>query len=75
MVKYRLVQYADDIYLVVGQGFDGQYDPPEVFYCVKLKQSLLASSLSPYEIIIPYSQAIEITDKNRLSVIFLLYGD
>ena len=74
MIKYRLVEYDEQILLVLGVGYDVNYDPPEVFHCVQLRDSLFKSLLSPYEIVIPLSEAIEITDKKRLLAIWTLYG-
>jgi hypothetical protein len=74
-MKYRLLEHEGEIYLVVGFGYDLTYDPPEVFHCVKLKDSLFKSLMVPYEIVIPLSEAIEITDKKRMLAILALYGD
>ena len=74
MAKYRLIEYKEKILLVVGIGYNENYDPPEVFHCVQLRESLFKSSLSSYEVVIPLSDAIEITDKKRLLAIWALYG-
>lgn len=74
-MEYRLLEYEGEIYLVVGFGYDLKYDPPEVFHCVKLRDSLFRSLMVPYEIVIPLSEAVEITDEKRSLVILALYGD
>lgn len=74
MAKYRLIEYLSEIFLVVGIGYDSRFDPADVFYCVKLEDSLFKSLMKPHELIIPLSKALEITDENRLLAIWTLYG-
>jgi hypothetical protein len=73
-MKFRFIQYHDKLYLVRGIGFDTRFDPPEVFHCVELTHNAYRSLLSLEEIIIPVSEAEEITDKNRMLAIWTLFG-
>jgi hypothetical protein len=60
---------------VIGIGQDTKFDPPDVYYCILLENSLIADVLRAIDtVIIPFSEAIEITDKNRVKAINILFG-
>ena len=74
-MNFRLIEYYGEIYVVLGIGYDAHHDPPDVFYCVKLEDSIIRSILSEqYVIAVPISQADEITDEERIKTIWILYG-
>jgi hypothetical protein len=77
-MKYRFVEYRGDIYIVIGIGYFNDFDAdssPMFFEVIPLSDhSLIRSSLRPYTMNIPFSEAIEITDKNRLLALMVLYG-
>lgn len=74
-MKFRVIEWQGELYIVVGLGYDEYSDPPDVFYAVPLEYSLIRSLLvSSYTVIIPISEAIEITDQNRIKAIWILYG-
>jgi hypothetical protein len=72
---YRLIEWNGLLYIVVGIGFDHTQDPPDVFYAVPLEDTLFSSVLLNIDFIrIPFSEALEITDQNRIRAIWILYG-
>jgi hypothetical protein len=74
-VKLRLIKFRDVIYVVLGIGYESKFDPPETYYAVPLKESLYKDIiLSTLVEKIPISQAIEITDKNKIKAILVLFG-
>jgi len=73
-MKIRFIYFNDQIMIVVGFTYDAQYDPPECFVAIPLKHAVTKSLLDINEIIVPISQAEEITDKNTINTILLLYG-
>lgn len=75
-MKYRIVEYLTDLYIVIGIGYNSKYDPPEVFYVVPLKNTLFKSVVLNLDTIeIPLSEIKEITDKKKLKAIWVLYGN
>lgn len=72
----RLIEYHQDLYIVLGIGYNAYYDPPDIFLCIPLAElSIIRSILTNKEYIqIPIAQAIEITDKKRIQAIWILYG-
>jgi hypothetical protein len=74
-VKLRLIKFRDVIYVVLGIGYESKFDPPETYYAVPLKESIYRDIiLSTLVEKIPVSQAIEITDKNKVKAILVLFG-
>lgn len=74
-MKLRLIKFRDVIYVVLGIGYESKFDPPETYYAVPLKESLYKDIiLSTLVEKIPISQAIEITDKNKIKAILVLFG-
>lgn len=75
-MNFRLIQWYESIFIVIGIGHNSKFDPPDVFLCLPMHApSLFESSLSIADCIeIPFSEAIEITDKKRIQAIWILYG-
>ena len=74
-MRYRFVEYKGDIYIGIGQGYDSNFDPPEILIGIPLEHSVHRSLLmNLVETRIPLFQAIEITDKNRIKTLLVLYG-
>lgn len=74
-MKIRLIKFRDVLYVVIGIGYESKFDPPETYYAVPLKESIyrdliLANIVEK----IPVSQAIEITDKNKVKTLLILFG-
>ena len=74
-MKIRLIKFRDVLYVVIGIGYESKFDPPETYYAVPLKESIyrdliLANIVEK----IPVSQAIEITDKNKVKALLVLFG-
>lgn len=74
-MKIRLIKFRDVLYIVIGIGYESKFDPPETYYAVPLKESIyrdliLANIVEK----IPVSQAIEITDKNKVKALLVLFG-
>jgi hypothetical protein len=75
-MKYRLIEWRGEVYVVVGIGYDVTRDPPDVYHCYLLEHSLLRTSLqSKWPTIISFSEAVEITDKKKIQTIWILYGE
>lgn len=75
-MDYRFVEWRGEIYIVLGIGYDTQIDPPDVFHCVPLESHSVIRSLLEFPGIvkIPFTEAIEITDKKRIYAIWVLFG-
>ena len=74
-MKYRVVEWQAEIYIVLGIGTDSQFDPPDCYYAVPLKYSIFRSIILNKDLVkIPFSEAIEITDENKIRAILILYG-
>lgn len=74
-MKVRLVEWQEDIYLVLGIGYDQLADPPDVYLAIPLKDTIIRSLLiNPDLIKIPFSEAVEITDEKKVKTIFILFG-
>jgi hypothetical protein len=77
-MKLRFVEYAGSVYIVVGMGY-GLFDSIEshvlFFDVVPINEyKLIRSALYPMSMKVPFSEAIEITDKKRLLALKVLYG-
>lgn len=71
----RFLEYYGEIYVVVGMGYDCSIDPPDVFYCLKLEDSIIRTVISYQNVVkLPISEVIEITDINRIKTLWILYG-
>lgn len=73
-MKFRFIKYLTDIYLVVGMGYDSRNECPEFFEAIPLETNLFRAVIHQHVVRIPFSQAIEITDKNTLMNLLVLYG-
>lgn len=74
-MSFRLILWNDSYFIVTGIGYDLICDPPDVFYAVPLNGTLARSVLTNlHPIKIPFTEAVEITDKNEISSILILYG-
>lgn len=73
-MKFRFITYLNEIYLVVGIGFDDAHQCQEYFEVIPLQPNLFKAVLYDSTLKIPFSQAIEITDKNTLLNLLVLYG-
>lgn len=76
-MKLRFIEYQDNIYIVVGISYDSKYLDGLYFVSVLLdreNKSVIKSALSPHTLNIPLAEAKEITDKNRLISLMVLYG-
>ena len=73
---HKFIKWCNHYYIVTGIGVSHEYfDPPDVYYAVPLNGTVIKSLIScstPYKI--PFSEAIEITDKNEIKSILILYG-
>lgn len=74
-MKLRLIEFLGDIFIVIGIGYEAGFNPPDAYYAVPLKESLFRDVLLTTVVEkIPMTEAIEITDKNRIKAIMILYG-
>jgi hypothetical protein len=75
-MKLTFIEYNRNIYIVVGIGYcSDNTNSPEFFEVVPLvDHNLIRSSFELSTLHIPFSEAIEITNKNRLLALMVLYG-
>lgn len=76
-MRFRFIEYQNDIYVVVGITYDSKYLDDICFVSVPLdrnNKSLIGSMLSLHTFNIPLAKAKEITDRNRLISLMVLYG-
>jgi len=74
-MNFRVVLWQSAIFIVLGIGYNKRFDPPDVFYAVPLKDSLVKSIITNLELTeIPFHEATEITDKSVIKAIWILYG-
>lgn len=75
-MDYTFIEWRGEIYIVLGIGYDTRIDPPDVFFGVPLQDKSILRSLinNPGVVKIPISEAIEITDENRINAIWILFG-
>lgn len=73
----RFIDFSGDIYVVVGHTFEKRYDPPECFVAIPLSlcknKSITRDLIERDSVTIPIAYAEEITDKNRLITLILLF--
>ncbi len=72
-MKLRFVQWNNSIYIVLGIGYDALYDPADIYYCVPLNSTIVKDVIMSDLVKIPMSQAIEITDQNKIKALYILY--
>lgn len=74
-MKIRLIKFHDTIFIVIGIGYEAKFDPPETYYAVPLESSIYKDLIySNFITKIPVSQAIEITDINKIKALLVLFG-
>lgn len=76
-MKLRFIEYEHDIYVVVGFGYNQYNECPEYFVCVPLDRkhlNLFRAALQLHTLNIPLDKAMEITSKNKLLALMVLYG-
>jgi hypothetical protein len=76
-MKYRFIEYEKTLYLVLGMGYDRSLECPEYFVCAPLDKdsmSLFRTSLILHTVNISLDKATEITSKNKLLALRVLYG-
>ena len=74
-MKLRLIKFQDIIFMVVGIGYESKFDPPETYYAIPLKESIYRDLIMAHLVVkIPMSQAVEITDKNKVKALLVLFG-
>lgn len=73
--KYRFVEYEDDIWLIVGIGYNSE-KRADVFEIVPLFQNnnINRASISVDSVQVEIDEVTEIEDKNTLESIFILYS-
>jgi hypothetical protein len=82
-MKLRFIEYHQSIYIVIGITYDSDYHYPAAhlplaFVAVPLGErhrTVYSALLDAYSIKIPFEDATEITDKNRIGALMVLYGD
>lgn len=74
-MKYRFIEYRGDLYVVIGITYDQTQSYPEVFKAVPVASSrtLTECLLETHTITIPFEYATEITDKNTILALMVLY--
>jgi hypothetical protein len=75
-MRYRFIEYKGDLYVVVGITHDQTQSYPECFTAVPVTSSrtLTECLLERHVLTIPFSEAIEITNKNTILALMVLYG-
>ena len=76
-MKIRFLEYKKDLYISVGITYDSSLECPECFVAVRvddIKPNIARSMLDAHTVKIPFSQATEITNKNKLLALMVLYG-
>lgn len=73
----RFIEFRGDIYVVVGQTHVRHYDPPEAFVAIPLSlcrnRTITRDLIEHDSITIPMAYAEEISDKQRVRTLMLLY--
>ena len=76
-MKLRFIEYCGDIYIVLCITYDTKHHCPECFVAIPIsdkQSSLVRTALQLQTLNIPFTDAKEITDKNRLISLMVLYG-
>jgi hypothetical protein len=73
-MKLRFIEYDKEIMVVVGFSYIQRYDPPECYVAVPLADTLVQSLFQMHTINVPFIEAKEITDPNRIKALVVLYG-
>ena len=73
-MNLRFIEWNNSIYIVIGIGYDSKCDPPDVYHAIPLTTSIVKDVILNENLtIVPVSEAIEITDKNKINAIYILY--
>jgi hypothetical protein len=74
-VNIRFIKFQDIYFVVVGIGYESKFNPPETYYAIPVRESLYRDLVLAHVVVkIPMSQAIEITDKNKVKALLVLFG-
>ena len=76
-MKLRFIEYDDSIYVVIGLTYDATKICPDCFVAIpldKTNKNIFSTLIIGNTINIPIAYANEITDKNKLLMILVLYG-
>ncbi len=74
-MKIRFIEYNGDMYVVVGFAYEVRFDPPECYVAVPLRDTVMRSVLLGLDTItIPFCDAVEVSDINRVKALLVLYG-
>lgn len=73
-MKLRFIEWRGAIYIVMGIGHNSEFDPPETYYTIPLSTPMIQKIITAENLVkIPMSEAIEITDKQRIKVLYILF--
>ena len=76
-MKLRFIEYESSLYIVIGLTYDTTKDYPDCFVAIPLDatcKNIFSTLIIGHSINIPIVYANEITDKNKLLMILVLYG-
>lgn len=76
-MKIRFIEYQNDIYIVLGITYDSRFTYPDCFVVVPLDKhnpSIFKTIFDSHTLLVPFIEAKEITDKNRIISLMVLYG-
>lgn len=76
-MKFRFIEYQGDLYLVVGITYDNTKEYPDCFVITPIDKTttkLTRTALIGNTLTIPIAYVKEITDKNKLLTLMVLYG-
>lgn len=76
-MELRFIEFMGDIYVVVGHTYERRYDPPDAFVAVPLSlcrnRTITRDLIERDSVTIPMAYAEEITERNRILTLMLLY--
>lgn len=73
----KFIEFCSDYYMVVGITYNSNFDPPECFIAVpitKETKTLTSTIIVANSIEIPFQYAKEVTDKNTIRSLMVLFG-
>lgn len=75
-MKFRFIKYLEDFYVVVGITHDILQEYPDCYVVVPLDKTvnLFRAILQKDTMNVPFVLAEEVTDKNELITLLVLYG-
>ena len=75
-MKFRFIKYLKEFYVVVGIAYDTSQEYPDCYVVVPLDKTvnLFRAVLQKDTINVPFVLAEEVTDKNELITLLVLYG-